>query len=264
MKSFCRIASLFLILVSFLGCKPDVEVKVKTGSIQGRVVYDNENVKDYSGIQVTLFSTNGLMATDYCISRGISANARSVESTQITNESGEYFFENVPEGVYTIYALSNSSTKKAVATNVIVREAETVTPEVLGLTATGSIKGNISFAYTTADFLGFDVFIAGTSFISKVDNYGYFEISNIPAGTGYVLCLQKGDKTKIIEENVEVRPDESPYIWETLELHEWETYAFEWLGSFEIAPENPKKYEAYYNSLVLLNTEKGKKLYKTL
>lgn len=249
MKCFFKFLSIFLILVSFLGCKPDVEVKVKTGSIQGKVVYDNGNVKDYSGIQVTLFSTNGLMATDYCISRGISANSRSVESTQITNESGEYFFENVPEGVYTIYASSNSSTKKAVATNVVVRASEIVTAEDLGLTATGSIRGTISFADTTADFLGFDVFIAGTSFIAKVDNYGYFEISNIPAGTGYVLCLQKGDKTKIIEENVEVRPDESPYIWETLELHEWETYAFEWLGSFEIAPENPKKYEAYYNSL---------------
>ena len=85
MKCFFKFSSIFLILVSFLGCKPDVEVKVKTGSIQGRVVYDNGNVKDYSGIQVTLFSTNGLMATDYCISRGISANARSVESTQITS-----------------------------------------------------------------------------------------------------------------------------------------------------------------------------------
>jgi len=249
MKCFFKFSSIFLILVSFLGCKPDVEVEVKTGSIQGRVVYDNGNVKDYSGIQVTLFSTNGLMATDYCISRGISANARSVESTQITNESGEYFFENVPEGVYTIYASSNSSTKKAVATNIVVRASEIVTAEDLGLTATGSIRGTISFADTTADFLGFDVFIAGTSFIAKVDNYGYFEISNIPAGTGYVLCLQKGDKTKIIEENVEVRPNESPYIWETFELHEWETNAFNWLGSFEIAPENPKKYEAYYNSL---------------
>ena len=249
MKKLFRIASIFLFLASFIGCKPDVEVKTKTGSIQGKVIYENENVTDYSGIQVTLFSTNGLMATDYCVSRGIATNARSTESIQTTNSNGEYFFENVPEGVYTIYASSNSSTKKAVATNVVVRASETVTAEILGLTATGSISGKITIDGTTDGVLGLDVFIAGTSFIAKVGSDGNYEISNIPAKTGYVLCVQKGEKTKIIAESVEVKGDESSSVGiYDISSDGWISEYIKWLGAYENEPENPALFEAYLNT----------------
>ena len=249
MKKFLKIASFLFLLVSFIGCKPEVKVKPKTGSIQGKVVYENENVTDYSGIQVTLFSTNGLMATDYCVSRGIATNARSVESVGITNAAGEYLFENVPEGVYTIYASSNSSTKKAVATNVVVRAAETVTAEILGLTATGSISGKITIDYSTVDVLGLDVFIAGTSFIAKVGNDGRYEISNIPAKRGYVLCVQKGEKTIQLNSTLEVKADSITNLGtKNMSSKEWETASFKWLGSFNLKPTNPKLYEAYFDT----------------
>ena len=229
---------------------PSTPDSTKTGVITGRVIYENENVTDYSDIQVTLFSTNGLMATNYCVSRGIATNARSVESITTTDQAGNYIFEDVPEGVYTIYASSNSSKQKAVATNVVVRAAEKATAEDLGLIATGSISGKITIDEKTVDVLGLDVFIAGTSYIAKVASDGTYEISDIPAKTDYILCVQKGEKTKIIENSIEVKANEVLKA-ETKDISssEWESTAFEWLGSYESAPKNPKKHGAYFNTL---------------
>ena len=249
MKKFFRIASIFLILASFIGCKPDVEVNEKTGSIQGNAFYENENVSDHSGIQISLISTDGLRAVDYCEARGIATNARNVQSVTMTDSNGEYVFENVLEGVYTIYASSDSSTKKAIATNVVVKARDVVTPEDLGLIGTGSITGKITIDGKTDDVLGVDVFIAGTSFIVKVDSDGKYEISNVPAKKGYMLCVQKGEKTLTIAESVEVKVDEAINIDENdFSLDDWEQDAFKWLDAFDVAPEKPKLYWAYFNT----------------
>lgn len=229
---------------------PSTPDSTKTGVITGRVIYENDNVTDYSDIQVTLFSTNGLMATNYCVSRGIATNARSVESITTTDQTGNYIFEDVPEGVYTIYASSNSSKQKAVTTNVVVRAAEKATAEDLGLIATGSISGKITIDEETVDVLGLDVFIAGTSYIAKVASDGTYEISDIPAKTNYMLCVQKGEKTIIIKENIEVKAnDVLDAQTKDISSSEWESTAFEWLGSYETAPKNPKNHGAYFNTL---------------
>jgi len=245
-----------LLMASFFAsCKVGVNDSstpdsTKTGVITGRVIYENDNVTDYSDIQVTLFSTNGLMSTNYCVSRGIATNARSVESITTTDQDGNYIFEDVPEGVYTIYASSNSSKQKAVATNVVVRAAEKATAEELGLIATGSISGKITIDGKPIDVLGLDVFIAGTSYIAKVASDGTYEISDIPAKTNYMLCVQKGEKTIIIKESIEVKAN-NVLDAETKDISssEWEATAFEWLGSYESAPKNPKKHGAYFNTL---------------
>ena len=249
MKKLFRIASIFLFLASFLGCDIEPKPSQDYGSIQGKAFYSNENVSDHSGIQISLISTDGLRAVDYCESRGIATNARNVQSVTMTNSNGEYVFENVLEGVYTIYASSESSTKKAIATNVVVKAREVVTPEELGLIGTGSITGKITIDGKTDDVLGLDVFIAGTSFIAKVGSDGSYEITNIPAKKGYVLCVQKGEKTLTILESVEVKVDESTDINENdFSLDDWEQDAFKWLGAFDVAPENPKLYWAYFNT----------------
>lgn len=244
-----------LIASFFASCQvgvnnPSTPDSTKTGVITGRVIYENDNVTDYSDIQVTLFSTNGLMATNYCVSRGIATNARSVESITTTDKAGNYIFEAVPEGVYTIYASSNSSKQKAVATNVVVRAAEKATAEDLGLIATGSISGKITIDEKTVDVLGLDVFIAGTSYIAKVASDGTYEISDIPAKTNYMLCVQKGEKTIIIKESLEVKAnDVLDAQTKDISSSEWESTAFEWLGSYETAPKNPKNHGAYFNTL---------------
>lgn len=248
----------FFILASMIfcvvGCNLDTvtEEKNTTGTIQGTVIYDNATVSDYSGIQVSLFSSNGLMASNNCISRTIVTKSRSLESVGITNSKGEYIFENVPEGLYTIYASSNSSSQKAVATNVVVRASETVTPDVLGLTATNSIVGRITIDGCVDDvLLGLDVFIPGTSFIAKVDKSGDFEISNVPAGTGYELYMQKGEKVIFLASGLEVYPGDyySSCGIGTISLDStvFETRsAFVWHGTYR--PENPQENDAYFNT----------------
>lgn len=248
----------FFILTSMIfcvvGCNLDTvtEEKNTTGTIQGTVIYDNATVSDYSGIQVSLFSSNGLMASNNCISRTIVTKSRSLESVGITNSKGEYIFENVPEGVYTIYASSNSSTQKAVATNVVVRASETVTPDVLGLTATGSLEGYVEIDYSTDGVLGLDVFIPGTSFIAKVDGTGYFKISNIPIDTGYELYIQKGDKVLKLcsSEDIDNALTNSGYLgYSYLDSAELGSCSIRWLGSFWEVPENPELYDAYFNMI---------------
>ena len=252
MKKFLGFVLLVVVGLAVLsGCKNDSvpDKKVTSGTIKGQAMYVNGNVTDYSGIKVTLVSTNGLLAADYYSSRGADANFRSVTKSNVTNAEGEYTFTNVPEGVYTLYASSNSSTEKAVTTNVVVKAAQTVTADVLGLTATGSIKGKVTLNGKTDGVLGLDVFIAGTSYVAKVGDDGSYEIYDVPAKPGYLLCVQKGELSYKIK-SVEVKADESTSV-DAYNI----TYtsagdspdAFKWLGSFEEAPESPTLYSAYFN-----------------
>lgn len=256
MKKLFKIASVFLFLASFIGCKPELELEptVKTGSIEGKVVYENENVTDYSKIQVSLISTNGLMAASYCEARGIATNARKIEDIMYTDCWGKYSFENVPEGVYTICASSDSSTKKAVLTNVVVTAGRTVTASDLGLTATGAVSGRITIDLYTEGVLGLDVFIAGTSFDGKVGIDGSFELTGIPAKYDYVLCVQKGDYVTIIDDKLAVYGNETTIVpsfnisSENMKENQNNT-TFRWRGSFDVAPYDPQLYDAYFNSM---------------
>ena len=250
-KNFSILIVFTLLLAFFTSCSNSITEKPsETGAIVGKVIYDNENVNDFSGIQVTLCSTNGLQTTDFCYSRGIATTARAVTNQCFTDSKGNYSFTNVAEGVYTIYASSNSSTKKAVTTNVVVKSSATVTVEDLGLTATGSIKGKITSTTPNSDLLGYDVFIAGTSYIAKVGSDGFYEITNIPAKKGYILCLQKGTYTKKINDNLEVKAHTCTTEGTSTEITEENIHndTFKWLGSFATAPSNPNLYEAYFNT----------------
>jgi len=216
-----------------------------------------ENAAEHLGINVTLVSTDGLMTTDASAARGIATNARVVKDFVTTDKDGNYLFENVAAGVYTIYASSNSSTEKAILTNVVVsEEGGTITPSVLKLTATGSITGKITIDGSTDGVLGLDVFIAGTSFVAKVGSDGNYEISNIPAKKGYVLCVQKEKYTTTIKGDLEVKGNDTVKIddfnllskdWEEGTV-EQENPTFKWKGALESAPENPGIYWAYFNT----------------
>ena len=261
-KSFKWIFAIFVIASVFcgVGCKDKVEVELKPtkqyGTVKGKAFYSNENVDNHSGIQITLVATDGLRSVAYCESRGIATNARSVSDIKTTSEDGSYSFENIPVGTYTIWASSRNSVEEAIETNVNVRANEVVTANDLNLVATGNIKGTITIDGKTDKTLGLDVFIAGTSYVAKVGPTGNYEISKIPASKGYMLCVQKGEYTTIINEDLEVKAKETIEVscknllsedW-TIENEAQTNPTFKWLGEFATEPENPELYWAYYNT----------------
>ena len=208
-----------------------------------------ENAAEHLGINVTLVSTDGLMTTDASAARGIATNARVVKDFVTTDKDGNYLFENVAAGVYTIYASSNSSTEKAILTNVVVsEEGGTITPSVLKLTATGIIKGSVTIDGKAENTYGADILVLGTSFSASTDENGAFEISGVPAKEGYVLCFRKDGYTTIVQRDVVVNADSATDIGsKNISSAEWKEYAFTWLGAYDAAPVVAQKNQAYFN-----------------
>ena len=224
---------------------------VTTGKIVGKATYTN--TANHAGIQVTLVSSDGIVAYDSQISSR-SRSAVAVMKNVVTSESGEYSFDNVKEGVYTIYASSDDSTEKAVLTNVVVQSNQVVTAADLNLTATGSICGRVTLDSKEDENLGITVVIAGTSYMAVTDSFGFFIISDIPADKGYQVVIMKGDYCTIwskvsVEAGKEnnlgeknITAQKNPTVSPNTDS------SFIWQGSFAVSPANPEKYWAYFNT----------------
>ena len=139
MKKFLKAITVLIFITTIFSCNMDV--KEKTTSISGVVKY--ENAIDHEGINVTLVSTDGLMAVDTSSDRVMDSSSRAIEDFVVTDTNGNYIFKNVREGVYTIYASSNFSKGKAIENNIVVKATSPVTVNELKLTATGSIMGKV-------------------------------------------------------------------------------------------------------------------------
>ena len=224
---------------------------VTTGKIVGKAMYTNTT--NHDGIQVTLVSSDGIIAYN----SQISSRSRSVIAVMknvVTSKSGEYSFDNVKEGVYTIYASSNDSTEKAVLTNVVVQANQIVTAADLNLTATGSISGRVTLDGNENENLGITVVIAGTSYMAVTDSFGFFIISDIPADKGYQVVIMKGDYCTIWskvsveagkENNLGDKNISSQKVPTDISSN---TANFIWQGAFSTSPTNPEKYWAYFNT----------------
>ena len=223
---------------------------VTTGKIVGKATYTN--TANHAGIQVTLVSTDGIVAYNSQISSR-SRSAVAVMKNVVTSESGEYSFDNVKEGVYTIYASSDDSTEKAVLTNVVVQSNQVVTAADLNLTATGSICGRVTLDSKEDENLGITVVIAGTSYMAVTDSFGFFIISDIPADKGYQVVIMKGDYCTIwskvsVEAGKENNLGEKNITSQKNPTVSPNTDSFIWHGSFATSPANPEKYWAYFNT----------------
>ena len=224
---------------------------ITTGKIVGKATYTN--TANHAGIQVTLVSSDGIVAYDSQISSR-SRSAVAVMKNVVTSESGEYSFDNVKEGVYTIYASSDDSSEKAVLTNVVVQSNQVVTAADLNLTATGSISGRVTLDGKEDENLGITVVIAGTSYMAVTDSFGFFIISDIPADKGYQVVIMKGDYCTIwskvsVEAGKEnnlgeknITSQKNPTVSPNTDS------SFIWKGSSATSPENPEKYWAYFNT----------------
>ena len=173
--------------------------KSKNCIITGKVFYSNSNdsssIKVYIDKNEGLFTTQVLSATD---------PGRSVVSFLNCTSDGTYRFENLEEGIYTVYATSSDSTEKAVCRSISVNQNQTVELPDMTLTATGSISGKISVVDSPKQNLGFIVFIAGTSFMAATDSQGNFKISGVPANPDYQIIVSKGTYSFLWKSNVNV------------------------------------------------------------
>ena len=218
---------------------------VTTGKIVGKATYTN--TANHAGIQVTLVSSDGIVAYDSQISSRSRSNV-AVMKNVVTSESGEYSFEKVKEGVYTIYASSDDSTEKAVLTNVVVQANQVVTAADLNLTATGSISGKVTLDGKENDNLGILVFVASTSYMSMTDDSGKFTISDVPAGADYQIVIMKGDYCTLWE-TVSVEAGKENNLGDkNITSQNSDASSFIWQGSSATPPANPEKYWAYFNT----------------
>lgn len=232
--------------------KPDYREPTKAfGSIIGQAIYSNS--EDSYGIIITLDKSDGLFTenTRRAVSaRSITDSSRSVVSNTITSSDGSYSFENLEEGLYTIYASSNSSTQKAVCTNVIVRSAQTTYADLLQLTATGSISGSIWIDNTSTGNMGVLVFVAGTSYMAMTDDEGDYTISGVPAGSGYQLVTSKNGVVHNVQDDVVVYANENTYIPTFFSSSDDFRTGMRWRGSCASADdiEAPQYLDAYFNT----------------
>ena len=245
-KGVATIVIALSIIVMFVACTQDPIVEVgQYGSIQGRVLYSNGD--DHSGIVLTLDKTDGLRAITN------SDGSRAIVSLTTSKEDGSFAFYNLEPGTYTIYATSNDSVEKGVATNVVVRDASTVTIEDLLLTATGSITGYVQIDGQSTGNSGFLVSIAGTSYMATTNDLGYYCITGIPAGEGYQLIITKGNYTSNIVSECAVSPKGILRVGVTSISSEdlsSGNNALIWKGSHDDASElsSPQKNWAYFNT----------------
>ncbi|MBQ7970458.1 MAG: carboxypeptidase regulatory-like domain-containing protein, partial [Treponema sp.] len=232
MKKFFRVTSILLLLVSLIGCPKDPKVTEQTGDLVGRVIFENENVTDFSNIFVTLSSkTDSGKVWNYT-----------------TDASGDFEFNKIPVGDYSVSAMSNASGNRRASTNVKILAKQTVTiTDDLKLIAVGSISGKITIDGSANDVFGLDVFIAGKSYNAKVAEDGSYEISDIPAKEGYAVCVQKGEYIKEICK-VDVQSENSTTVdYDIKSTDIKKNNSFNWLGELKSAPETRNLYDAYYN-----------------
>jgi len=182
----------------FTSCDGPTSSAPVTGSISGRAFFSDST--NHEGITITLGRTDGLRsvaALDQArsIASGAGATGRSVlvARTQ-TAADGSYTFTNIPPGIYTIYASSPHSRERAVAINnvVVTSAGGTITASDLNLTPVGYISGRIKLDGNESGNAGFLVAVAGTSWMAVTADDGSFVISDVPAGSNYLLLIMRG------------------------------------------------------------------------
>ena len=195
MKKALIALSGFLLGLFFISCtvvvnQPEGKNQKKNSTITGKAFYSNSNDSSSIKVYIEKYSDTGA--------------GRSVLSFSNCAADGTYRFENLEEGVYTIYATSSDSTEKAICRSISVKQNQTVELPDMTLTATGSVSGKISVVDSPEQNLGFIVFIAGTSFMAATDSQGNFKISGVPANPDYQIIVSKGTYSFLWKSNVNV------------------------------------------------------------
>ncbi|AKQ63630.1 regulator of chromosome condensation, RCC1 [Myxococcus hansupus] len=142
---------------------------------------------------------------------GITVTLDEAGLTSTTNAQGQYAFNNVTPGTYTLTARRNfyAQVQRTVEIQVGVTPAVSFTLEHLYGQLAGVIQ--LEGGGAPGDIL---VTLTGTSLSATTDAQGQFSFGRIPAGP-YTLNAQKQDFSSV-QQAVEVRPDEQTSVDLTL------------------------------------------------
>ena len=101
--------------------------------------------------------------------------------------------------------------------------------------------------------MGFLVSVAGTSYMAMTGNDGEFTISNVPAGSGYLIIVMKGlftdvwsEETVTVNGSGTVTLEPNPRRFTTAEIG---GIGIIWQGERSTPPDNPRLNWAYFNTV---------------
>jgi len=220
---------------------------VSEGSISGRVSFANP---ESSGtITVFLEKTDGLniepaTPRDFGRARTVGSGTRST----VADADGFYVFDGIPGGIYTIHAVSEGESERAILVNISVEENSQTNVADMTLRPTGNITGKVMLEGSENNNLGFTVFIAGTSFSAITDSSGRFTISNVPADTVFQIAVMRGIFVTIWTDAL-VQSDGTNDLGNFDVTHaQLQGDAIIWRGALSAPPENPQRNWSYFNT----------------
>nr|WP_319475069.1 carboxypeptidase regulatory-like domain-containing protein [uncultured Sphaerochaeta sp.] len=243
----------FLVVVVWMlaGCEIAIN-EPSTGRVVGKAVFLNNDSHEDIIVSLEILEKGKTRNVSRAIN-GITSDAdsRSLTAQTKTKANGEFSFESVPEGSYTLYASSKDSKERAVYTSLQVVKGETVTAPDLQLTAVGDIKGKIVLDGTETGNIGFIVFIAGTSYMAITNDDGDFTISSVPSGDEYAIIIMRGTDTYQWSETIEVEAGKITQlgIKNLLSDNFPGIVSISWKGELTAHPSGPQLNWAYYNSI---------------
>ncbi|MBW2138768.1 MAG: carboxypeptidase regulatory-like domain-containing protein, partial [Deltaproteobacteria bacterium] len=123
----------------------------------------------------------------------------------ITDEYGFLEVADLPNGTYTLTAVSSDNSKAVRVENIKIA-GRSVHLKTLRMKPVGSISGQVQLEGET-DHAGIHVYVPGTSFDASTDSSGNFTIFNVPEGT-YDLRASKQNFGTITMKDVPVEPEQ--------------------------------------------------------
>ena len=133
--------------------------------------------------------SNGLASARFAVASRMSA-AVPTEFNTLTDASGKYTFTGVPEGEYTLSAVTPDGAQ--IVTSLAVRASNVPVPD-MQLKPLGTITGQVTLS--GSGVMGAIVYAKGTSYAAITDASGNYSISDVPVSTELTLCVQSSEGT---------------------------------------------------------------------
>ncbi len=188
------------------GSNPASSNLVGNATVSG-VVYDLNN-KPVNGASVRMVLASNALLDAMTKDKGLASARAAVafrmsasvqtEFNGLTDAAGKYTFTGVPEGDYTLSAVTPNGAQ--IITNLSVRASSVPAPDMV-LKPLGTVSGQVTL--NGAGVAGSVVYAKGTSFAAITDASGNYTISGVPASTTITLCVQSSEGTAN-EQNVTI------------------------------------------------------------